>query len=71
MTRSIGVERHRDEGAPEHPRVDPLLVDRVRTRLAAAGGLPTPAAVAAAVRAETGGVTTDLDVLAALRVLRH
>ena len=50
------------------PHVDPLLVDRVRTRLAAAGGLPTPAAVAAAVRAETGGVTTDLDVLAALRV---
>ena len=48
-----------------------MLVDRVRTRLAAAGGLPTPAAVAAAVRAETGGVTTDLDVLAALRVLRQ
>ncbi len=71
MTRPVGVELHRDEGAPELPHVDPLLVDRVRTRLAAAGGLPTPAAVAAAVRAETGGVTTDLDVLAALRVLRQ
>lgn len=47
------------------------LVDRVRTRLAAAGGETTPAAVAAAVRAETGGVATDLDVLAALRLLRQ
>jgi pilus assembly protein CpaF len=71
VTRPVGVELHRDEGPPEQPHVDPLLVDRVRTRLAAAGGLPTPAAVAAAVRAETGGVTTDLDVLAALRVLRQ
>ena len=51
--------------------VDPALVDRVRARLATAGGTPTPAAVAAAVRAETGGVVTDLDVLTALRVLRQ
>jgi pilus assembly protein CpaF len=47
------------------------LVDRVRSRLAAAGGETTPAAVAAAVRAEAGGVASDLDVLAALRVLRQ
>jgi len=71
VTRSVGVEPHGDVGAVERPHVDPLLVDRVRARLAAAGGLPTAAAVASAVRAETGGVTTDLDVLAALRVLRQ
>jgi pilus assembly protein CpaF len=47
------------------------LVDRVRSRLAAAGGEVTQAAVAAAVRAEAGGVASDLDVLAALRVLRQ
>jgi pilus assembly protein CpaF len=47
------------------------LVDRVRSRLAAAGGETGPAAVAAAVRAEAGGVASDMDVLAALRVLRQ
>jgi pilus assembly protein CpaF len=47
------------------------LVDRVRSRLAAAGGDTGPAAVAAAVRAESGGVASDLDVLAALRTLRQ
>ncbi|MHA6792192.1 TadA family conjugal transfer-associated ATPase [Pseudonocardia bannensis] len=47
------------------------LVDRVRSRLAESGGEPTPAAVAAAVRAEAGGVASDLDVLAALRTLRQ
>jgi pilus assembly protein CpaF len=49
----------------------PALVDRVRYRLAASGGETTAAAVAAAVRAEAGGVASDLDVLAALRVLRQ
>jgi pilus assembly protein CpaF len=49
----------------------PALVDRVRSRLAASGGETTAAAVAAAVRAEAGGVASDLDVLAALRVLRQ
>jgi pilus assembly protein CpaF len=53
----------RADGAP--------LVDRVRSRLAAAGGEITQAAVAAAVRAESGGVVSDLDVLTALRVLRQ
>ncbi|MDT7650493.1 MAG: pilus assembly protein CpaF [Pseudonocardiales bacterium] len=48
-----------------------VLVDRVRSRLAAAGGEISQAAVAAAVRAEAGGVASDLDVLAALRVLRQ
>ena len=47
------------------------LVDRVRSRLAVAGGETSAAAVAAAVRAESGGVASDLDVLAALRVLRQ
>jgi pilus assembly protein CpaF len=47
------------------------LVERVRSRLVAAGGPASPAAVAAAVRAESGGVATDLDVLAALRLLRQ
>ncbi|SFN44603.1 pilus assembly protein CpaF [Pseudonocardia ammonioxydans] len=47
------------------------LVDRVRARLADAGGGTGPAAVAAAVRAESGGVASDLDVLAALRTLRQ
>ena len=52
-------------------RVGTALVDRVRARLAATGGRTTPEAVAAAVRAESGGVATDLDVLAALRLLRQ
>jgi pilus assembly protein CpaF len=47
------------------------LVDRVRSRLAAAGGEITQAAVAAAVREESGGVVSDLDVLSALQVLRQ
>jgi pilus assembly protein CpaF len=47
------------------------LVDRVRSRLAMTGGEITQAAVAAAVRAESGGVASDLDVLGALRVLRQ
>jgi pilus assembly protein CpaF len=55
----------------DRPVREPALVDRVRARLAAAGGGTTPAAVAAAVRAEAGGVASDLDVLAALRLLRQ
>jgi pilus assembly protein CpaF len=55
----------------DRPAVEPALVDRVRIRLATAGGAPTPAAVAAAVRAEAGGVASDLDVLTALRQLRQ
>ncbi|MGH3797315.1 MAG: TadA family conjugal transfer-associated ATPase [Pseudonocardiaceae bacterium] len=52
------------------------LVDRVRQRLAAdsaAGsrGAVSPGAVAAAVRAEAGGVLADLQVLSALRELQQ
>ncbi len=47
------------------------LVDRVRHRLAEQGEPPSPAAVAAAVRAEAGGVVADLEVLAALRQLQE
>lgn len=47
------------------------LVDRVRARLATSGAGTGPTAVAAAVRAESGGVASDLDVLAALRTLRQ
>ncbi|OKH80222.1 conjugal transfer protein [Mycobacterium sp. ST-F2] len=47
------------------------LVDRVRERLAAqSGGALHPNAVAAAIRAESGGVVADSDVLAGLRVVQ-
>ena len=52
-------------------RPQDVLVERVRSRLAAGGGGTGPVAVAAAVRAESGGVASDLDVLDALRVLRE
>ncbi|SHK42829.1 pilus assembly protein CpaF [Pseudonocardia thermophila] len=50
---------------------EPGLVDRVRARLAGSGDAASPAAVAAAVRAEAGGIASDVDVLAALQVLRQ
>ena len=46
------------------------LVDRVRERLAADPGGLRPAAVAAAIRAESGGVLGDTEVLDELRVLQ-
>ncbi|MEK8069781.1 TadA family conjugal transfer-associated ATPase [Rhodococcoides navarretei] len=46
------------------------LLDRVRDRLAASAVAPVPATVAAAIRAEAGGVLADTDMLAALRVLQ-
>ncbi|MFC7326212.1 TadA family conjugal transfer-associated ATPase [Marinactinospora rubrisoli] len=48
---------------------DPELLDAVRARLAREGGGPTPARVAAALRAE-GGVLGDSEVLAIARLLR-
>ncbi|QBJ97014.1 TadA family conjugal transfer-associated ATPase [Rhodococcus sp. ABRD24] len=48
----------------------PELLDRVRERLAQTEGEPTPATVAAAIRAESGGVLGDTDLLAALRILQ-
>lgn len=46
------------------------LIDRVRERLAAESGSLRPAAVAAAIRAESGGVLGDSEVLTNLRVLQ-
>lgn len=60
-----------DRGPTSAARPSPALVARVRSRLAASGDATNPAAVAAAVRAEAGGVASDLDVLAALRTLRQ
>ncbi|WP_176224825.1 TadA family conjugal transfer-associated ATPase [Rhodococcus sp. 1168] len=50
--------------------VTPELLDRVRDRLVHTTGEPTPALVAAAIRIEAGGVLSDTDLLAALRVLQ-
>ncbi|MEV6772627.1 TadA family conjugal transfer-associated ATPase [Nocardia sp. NPDC051030] len=46
------------------------LLDRVRERLAEGSGDPDPARVAAAIRAEAGGVLGDTDLLRALRLLQ-
>ena len=46
------------------------LIDRVRERLAAESGSVRPTAVAAAIRAESGGVLGDTEVLTNLRVLQ-
>lgn len=46
------------------------LIERVRERLAAESGPLRPAVVAAAIRAESGGVLGDTEVLAGLRVLQ-
>ncbi|TQF74978.1 TadA family conjugal transfer-associated ATPase [Rhodococcus spelaei] len=46
------------------------LLDRVRGRLAQTSVSPTPATVAAAIRAESSGVLGDTDLLDALRVLQ-
>ena len=46
------------------------LLDRVRERLAGDRAEPTPARVAAALRAESGGVLGDSDLLTALRHLQ-
>lgn len=48
----------------------PELLERVRERLALAESDLTPATVAAAIRAESGGVLGDTDLLAALRMLQ-
>src|SRR5699024_639683 len=47
------------------------LIDRVRNRLAATGATVDAAAVADAVRAESGGVAGHADVLQAVRQLRR
>ncbi|MDT5220951.1 MAG: pilus assembly protein CpaF, partial [Mycobacterium sp.] len=45
------------------------LIDRVRERLAAESGPLRPNVVAAAIRAESGGILGDTEVLANLRLL--
>ena len=50
-------------------RVTTEFLDRVRTRLADTGEKPTPSIIADAVRAESGKVLGDEDVLFALRTL--
>ena len=50
--------------------VDLALLDRVRQRIAASGGPPTPAGVAAALRDEGGGLRGDAAVLLVLRALQ-
>ena len=50
--------------------VDPVLLRQVRQRVAATGGLPTPAAVAAALREEGGGLRGDAAVLVVLQALQ-
>ncbi|RVW00999.1 TadA family conjugal transfer-associated ATPase [Rhodococcus spongiicola] len=48
----------------------PDLLERVRERLALTEGELTPATVASAIRAESGGVLGDTDLLTALRTLQ-
>lgn len=52
------------------PLVAPGLLDRVRERLTQSGAEPTAATVAAAIRAESGGVLGDTDLLGVLRELQ-
>ncbi|MFD4181265.1 TadA family conjugal transfer-associated ATPase [Rhodococcus sp. NPDC058514] len=50
--------------------VSPELLDRVRERLSRTSAQPSPATVAAAIRAEASGVLGDTDLLDALHVLQ-
>ena len=50
--------------------LDPDLLDRIRSRLVADGVTPSTTTVAAALRAERGGICGDVELLAALRVLQ-
>ncbi len=57
--------------APARPTAERAdLLDRVRRRLSERPGEPTPSLVAAAIRAEAGGVLGDTDLLLALRELQ-
>ncbi|RNL83287.1 TadA family conjugal transfer-associated ATPase [Halostreptopolyspora alba] len=55
--------------APPDPAPDPVLLEAVRARLVREGAEPSPAHVAAALRAE-GGVLGDAEILAIVRLLR-
>jgi pilus assembly protein CpaF len=50
--------------------LDPVLLDRVRSRVAASGGPPSAAAVAAALREEGGALRGDVELLPVLRALQ-
>ena len=50
--------------------LDPVLVERVRRRVALAGGSVTAAAVATALREEGGGLRGDVELLPVLRLLQ-
>jgi pilus assembly protein CpaF len=52
------------------PVVDPVLLARVRDRLADTPGAASPARVAAALRQESGGLRGDAEVLTVLRALQ-
>lgn len=51
--------------------IDGELLERVRNRLVGSGATLTSAAVASAVREESGGLVADADVLAALRLVQQ
>jgi pilus assembly protein CpaF len=51
--------------------VDPELLERVRRRVAESGGVPTPAAVAAALREEGGGLRGEGELRLVLRGLQR
>ena len=57
-------------GPPDHGGLDAALLERVRQRVAADGGIPTSARVAAALRAEGGALRGDQDLLGVLRLLQ-
>ena len=63
------MERTTTAPDPAGPVPDPALLDAVRTRLARDSAAPTPAKVAAALRAERG-VLGDAEVLSIVRLLR-
>jgi pilus assembly protein CpaF len=50
--------------------LDPVLLDRVRSRVAASGAPPSAAAVAAALREEGGALRGDVELLPVLRALQ-
>jgi pilus assembly protein CpaF len=58
-----------DRVALDRVALDPGLLSRVRARVAASGEPPSPAGVAAALRAEGGALRGDAELLAVLRAL--
>ncbi|TWH21193.1 TadA family conjugal transfer-associated ATPase [Prauserella rugosa] len=71
MTRHNAADLRRGSGPASGRLHAPELVDRVRQRIADSGSATDPHSVAEAVRAESSGVAGHLDVLDALRLLRH